>query len=161
MVGVRARSRTRSRNERRTDSNSTSSPTKDNPSEAPIPTTTVTTSILPSQVEPLPEGHEFGPAAFSLLFGEWPGYENSRFNEKRADAEAAFFKQINASNYPAFFRAWDTRLAAFQKDTAKDRRLVLGTFRTFCEGRWQDVKPAPAPAVAGVIDEDEFDLPWT
>jgi len=89
----------------------------------------------------------FGPAAFRVLFGQWPGQTNPKFNERPADAEAAFFKHITPDNYASFVHALNAQLVGFTNDPSSTRRKDLGTFRTFCEERWTKYKdPAPPPA---------------
>ena len=89
----------------------------------------------------------FGPAAFRVLFGQWPGQDNPKFNERPADAEASFFKHITSDNYASFVHALNSQLLGFAHDHSPTRRKELGTFRTFCEERWTKYKdPAPPPA---------------
>jgi hypothetical protein len=89
--------------------------------------------------EPLPST-KFNNNSFALLFGGWPPADDPKYNEPKNRAELAFFENITADNYDAFCEAWDTQLNLFKKDTSKDRRRRLGTFRTFCEGRWMNVE---------------------
>jgi len=106
-------------------------------------------------VDPLLDGMPpFGPAAFKLLFGQWPGQDNPKFNERPADAEAAFFKHITSDNYGPFVYALNAQLLGFANDSSGTRRKDLGTFRTFCEERWtkyKDPAPPPAQAVSGLV----------
>lgn len=81
----------------------------------------------------------FNNKSFDVLFGGWPPQEDPKFNEKKKDAELAFYSNINESNINQFVQAWDKRINLYKTDTSKNRRFALGTFRTFCEGRWTNV----------------------
>lgn len=103
-------------------------------------------AIPRSPVNALMEGYpQFGPTAFRTLFDFWPGA--GKFDEDPALAETAFNKYITSENYGPFCLALETRLSDFSKDRDPNRRKDLGTFRTFCEERWERVKqPAAAPS---------------
>ena len=105
----------------------------------------------------------FDQNTFSILFGGWPEQIDPKFNEKKKDAEASFYRNINEDNYAAFERAWQKRLNLYNADKSKDRRYALGAFRTFCEGRWKDVDKLEeysklAPKFAGHIVEKFAEL---
>lgn len=104
---------------------------------------------------------DFNTNSFQLLFGEWPPSDNPKYNESRIRAEAAFFENINPINYNAFVEAWNLQLDLYKKDKSKDRRKFLGTFRTFCEGRWMNVTRVASytePSKNNKIDENFADI---
>ena len=96
----------------------------------------------------------FNNKSFAVLFGGWPLQEDPKFNEKRRDAEQAFYQNINEDNINEFVQAWNKRINLFKSDTSKNRRFALGTFRTFCEGRWMNVDQLEAyrPPVETKVD---------
>jgi uncharacterized protein YdaU (DUF1376 family) len=116
----------------------------------------------PPPDDPLLDGMPaFGPAAFRLLFGQWPGQDIAKFNERPADAEAAFFKYISPDNYAPFVRALNAQLVGFANDHSPTARKDLGTFRTFCEERWTKYKEPPPPVAgpAALVATVNLDIP--
>jgi hypothetical protein len=91
---------------------------------------------------------EYSPDVFDLFFGQWPGPTASKFSESYPEAESAFMSNINLTNYPAFCSAFELRLREYDRDQSPERRKLLGSFRTFCEGRWKSVKPLAQPPKA-------------
>lgn len=106
---------------------------------------------------------KFNINSFSLLFGEWPSQDNPIYNEPISRAQSAFYENINAENFEAFEKAWNTQLDLYKKDKSKDRRRKLGTFRTFCEGRWMNVEQIQTyeqkPHKSGRVILENFVIP--
>lgn len=90
---------------------------------------------------------------FSDLWAEWPGPQEIRFTEVRAEAEAAYNENITDENWAEFRKAFELVLNAYHASKDKDRRKVLGSFREFCKERWKNFKPLASDPVQGPAPE--------
>jgi hypothetical protein len=109
---------------------------------------------------PAAGAHPDADAWFEAAWAEWPEASESRYNEKRTEALAAFRAAIlTQEEYDAFVAALQARLHSYRSDTRSkhEKRQYLGAFKNFC-GKWQDHIPKgygsvkPASASSSVAD---------
>jgi len=105
---------------------------------------------FPPEVE---EGFDVDKA-FEDAWSAWPDPSEPRYRERREDAYESFRANItNSKDFASFSSALMKRIKDYEHEPKPkaERRMYLGAFKNFCDGRWKDwiprseaVKP-PAP----------------